>query len=389
MSNAVGSISANPTDGAAQFLKPPKLIVSSVATILVLWFVVAAWLYFGVNTPVEPTRVQTEQSDSAQQRELNEQVRRPLLVTAASGIVVWLTTAIGVIRWRRNLRRQWRITEAKSAGEVEALQRQLAESRDAVEKRAGEVEAFQKQMAAERHKAERLLRETEAQLQDRLTDLTRKLMTLGSELDQRKKYEKNLSEQRLSLESSKTVLELHVQERTLAVQQLQQRHELILNSAGDGICGLDMNGKVAFVNPAVACLTGWSREELIGKTEAEVFHGNNSAPPSKKRRGADFQRHHRTQTGSSDAVPKNGRAIAFQRRARAVCFRGVARPPGAAPQNSGVRRPAQNQVQRVVATRDPRLPGPHARGLRPDAHPDRRSPDLFPSHSQFPAFCTR
>ncbi len=200
-----------------------------------------------------------------------------MLITAASGIVVWLASAIGVMRWRRNLHHRWRITEARAAGEVKALQRQLTESRQAVEKRAGEVDVLQQQLAAEKHQAGRSLWEAEAQFQDRLADLTRKLATLESELDQRKKYEKNLSEQRLSLESSKTVLELHVQERTRAVQQLQQRHELILNCAGDGICGLDLNGRVAFVNPAVARLTGWSREELIGKTEKEVFHGNNSA----------------------------------------------------------------------------------------------------------------
>jgi PAS domain S-box-containing protein len=278
MSNVVVSINANPTDGVAQFFKPPKLIVSSVAVILVLWLAVAVWLYFGVNKPLEPPPVQIKQSDSAPQQELNDQLRRSLLITAATGITVWLATAIAVILWRRNLRRQWRIAAAKSASEVEALQRQLrqlAESRHAAEKRAGEVGVLQRQLT-ESQKAEQLLREAEAQFQDRLTDLTRKLSALESELDQRKKYEKNLSQQRQSLESSKTVLELHVQERTLAVQQLQHRHELILNSAGDGICGLDLNGKVTFVNPAVAHLTGWSREELIGRTEQEVFHGNNS-----------------------------------------------------------------------------------------------------------------
>ena len=277
MSSIVGSINANPTDGPARFFKPPKLVVSSVAMILVLWLAVAAWLYFGGNTPVEQTQAQAKQSVSAQQPERNDLHLRPLLITAASGITVLLATAIGVGLWRRNLRRPWRMTEAKSAGEAKTLQRQLVESRDAKEQRAGGVEALQRQLAQSQN-AERLLREAEARFQDRLADLTRKHAALQAELDERKKREKNLSRQRELLESSKTVLELHVQERTLAVQQLQHRHEMILNSAGDGICGLDLNGRVAFVNPAVARLTGWSREELIGKTEAEVFHGNNSAP---------------------------------------------------------------------------------------------------------------
>jgi PAS domain S-box-containing protein len=280
MSNAVGSIGANPIDGAAQFFKPPKLIVSSAVMIPVLWLVVAIWLYVGLGTSLDPTPAPSQPSDLAGQKDLNVQVRRPLLITAASGIAVWLAMAMFIIRWRRNLRQQWQAKEAKSAAEVEVLERRLGESQFAVDKKTGEMEALHKKLAIERNKAEWSLREAEGQFQDRLTELTRKLITLESELDQRKKNEKNLSEQRLSLESSKTVLELHVQERTLAVRQLQQRHELILNSAGDGICGLDLSGRVTFVNPAVVRLTGWSREELIGKTEREVFHRSNPTTPS-------------------------------------------------------------------------------------------------------------
>jgi len=278
MSNTISLISANPADGMSKFLKPPKLIISSLGVLLVLWLAVAAWLCMGLDTPAEPTPAQTEQSDSVPQQQLIEQVRRSLPITAAGGIVVWLVTAIGVMRWRRKLRDKLGPAIAKSANEVKALRLQLAESRGAVEKRAGEVETLQQELAAERRKAERSVREAEANVQDRLTDLTHKLASLESELDQRRKNEKNLSEQRLSLESSKTVLELHVQERTLTVQQLQQLRELILNSAGDGICGLDLNGRLTFVNPAAARLTGWPRDELIGKTKEEVFYGNNHAP---------------------------------------------------------------------------------------------------------------
>jgi len=279
MSNAVVSIKASPADGAAQFFKPPTLIASSAAVILVLWLAMAAWLYFGVSTPVQPPAVQINQHDPAAAQELESRPWRSLLITAATGISAWLATVIPVIVWRGNLRQQWRAREAKSASELEALQRQLrqlTENRHAAEQWAGEVGALQRQLTESRN-AERLLREAEAKVQDRLTDLTRKLQALEAEVDQRKKHEKNLSQERQSLESSKTVLELHVQERTLAVQQLQHRHELILNAAGDGICGLDANGRVTFVNPAVSRLTGWSREELIGRTEEEVFHGKNSA----------------------------------------------------------------------------------------------------------------
>jgi len=73
------------------------------------------------------------------------------------------------------------------------------------------------------------------------------------------------------LESSKTVLELHVQERTGELQKFQQRYELILNSAGEGICGLDTEGRAAFVNPAASKITGLPIAELIGKNEEQIF----------------------------------------------------------------------------------------------------------------------
>src|SRR5882672_3458036 len=94
---------------------------------------------------------------------------------------------------------------------------------------------------------------------------------LRSEMEQLKRAEKSLSQRRQELESSKTVLELHVQERTGELQKLQRRYELILNSAGEGICGLDMEGRATFVNPAVSRITGFAIGDLIGKSEKEIF----------------------------------------------------------------------------------------------------------------------
>src|SRR6266568_3322875 len=41
--------------------------------------------------------------------------------------------------------------------------------------------------------------------------------------------------------------------------------KLILDSAGEGIYGLDRDGKVAFINPAAASLLRWQAKEAIGK----------------------------------------------------------------------------------------------------------------------------
>src|SRR5206468_12450015 len=97
---------------------------------------------------------------------------------------------------------------------------------------------------------------------------------LRTELEQLKKAERAFSQRRQELESSKTVLELHVEERSQELQRLQRRFELILNSAGEGICALDLAARATFVNPAVARITGWPSNELIGRTEKDIFGEN-------------------------------------------------------------------------------------------------------------------
>jgi PAS domain S-box-containing protein len=111
-----------------------------------------------------------------------------------------------------------------------------------------------------------------------------KNVQLQTELDQLKRAEKTLSQRRQELESSKTVLELHVQERTGEIQKLQRRYEQILNSAGEGICGLDLEGRTTFVNPAVSRITGFAIKDLIGKSEKEIF-GQNEASGEDKNSG--------------------------------------------------------------------------------------------------------
>jgi PAS domain S-box-containing protein len=106
------------------------------------------------------------------------------------------------------------------------------------------------------------------------TSLEQANAQLRGELEHLKKAERAFSQRRAELESSKTVLELHVEERSQELQRLQRRFELILNSAGEGICALDLAGRATYVNPAVARITGWPSNELVGKTEKEIFGQN-------------------------------------------------------------------------------------------------------------------
>jgi diguanylate cyclase (GGDEF)-like protein/PAS domain S-box-containing protein len=56
------------------------------------------------------------------------------------------------------------------------------------------------------------------------------------------------------------------------LKRLSRQHQLILNSAGEGIYGLDREGTATFVNPAAAALTGFEAEELVGQHLHDVVH---------------------------------------------------------------------------------------------------------------------
>lgn len=50
-----------------------------------------------------------------------------------------------------------------------------------------------------------------------------------------------------------------------ALERLRHQNELILNSAGEGICGLDARGRTTFVNPAASRMVGYELKELLGQ----------------------------------------------------------------------------------------------------------------------------
>lgn len=55
-------------------------------------------------------------------------------------------------------------------------------------------------------------------------------------------------------------------------ERLARRDELILSSAGEGIFGLDLEGKTTFVNPAAARMLGYRVEELMGQPMHGLLH---------------------------------------------------------------------------------------------------------------------
>jgi PAS domain S-box-containing protein len=53
---------------------------------------------------------------------------------------------------------------------------------------------------------------------------------------------------------------------------LEERSRLILGSVNDGIVGLDAEGQLSFVNPAVTALLGYSEAELLGQNMHVLMH---------------------------------------------------------------------------------------------------------------------
>jgi len=217
-----------------------------------------------------------------------------LLPASAGGALGVLAILAGARKLRRNLLLMLRGKETGWQKVLSGLQVQCAESR----------------------RAEELLQQARAEADERAgkaDDLNAKLRT---ELDQLKQAQKAFWQRRQELESSKTVLELHVQERTGELHKLQSRYELILNSAGEGICGLDLDGKATFVNPAVSKITGWSISELIGKTEEEIFgkNGTSAGEASKNRTSGERIFHRKDGTClpveyEKTSIHENGREL--------------------------------------------------------------------------------
>ncbi len=57
-----------------------------------------------------------------------------------------------------------------------------------------------------------------------------------------------------------------------ALQGVRHLNKLILESAGEGVYGLDAEGKTTFVNPAAERMTGYTAKEMIGHCQHKLVH---------------------------------------------------------------------------------------------------------------------
>lgn len=54
--------------------------------------------------------------------------------------------------------------------------------------------------------------------------------------------------------------------------EFERQNQLILNAAGEGIYGVDREGRATFVNPAAERMLGWKAEDLVGRNIHELIH---------------------------------------------------------------------------------------------------------------------
>jgi PAS domain-containing protein len=69
---------------------------------------------------------------------------------------------------------------------------------------------------------------------------------------------------------------LRFAQETSVRKEAEERTRLILESTGEGLFGLDTDGRATFVNPAVCEMLGFKPEELVGQAVHNLIHHSRS-----------------------------------------------------------------------------------------------------------------
>ena len=109
-----------------------------------------------------------------------------------------------------------------------------------------------------------------------LGELERQLTETSKELTAAKDdFEQRVERRTFEISVANASLNREIAERIQAeneTRRIKRRMELILESAGEGIFGLDIDGKVTFVNKAAALMLGWEPEALTGQAHHGLIH---------------------------------------------------------------------------------------------------------------------
>ena len=114
------------------------------------------------------------------------------------------------------------------------------------------------------------------QLTEAQAELARQLAEANEELRQtRDDLEQRVERRTFEISVANASLNREIAERIQAeneTRQIKRQMELILESAGEGIFGLDMEGNVTFVNKAAARMLGWEADDLVGQAHHAIIH---------------------------------------------------------------------------------------------------------------------
>ncbi len=128
--------------------------------------------------------------------------------------------------------------------------------------------------------------ELERKVQERTAELLEANQKLKQEIQERKQIEKKLQEAHDQLEqrvqertaelsATNQQLKTEINERKLveaALERLSRQTQLILECAGEGIFGLNLEGDTLLVNPAAAKMLGYEVDELMGRNQHSIIH---------------------------------------------------------------------------------------------------------------------
>jgi len=106
-------------------------------------------------------------------------------------------------------------------------------------------------------------------LQEELDRASRELET--TKVSQEERVERRTFE----ISVANAALNREIAERIQAeaeMKRIKHQMELILESAGEGIFGLDAKGNMTFVNKAASLMLGWESQELTEKSHHEMVH---------------------------------------------------------------------------------------------------------------------
>src|ERR1700730_173281 len=84
-------------------------------------------------------------------------------------------------------------------------------------------------------------------------------------------------QERYLLERSLSISSREMQELSGSLRGERDRLAAILRSLGDGLCSLDVDGRVLFTNPQVELMLGWTEAELVGSDLLAMVEASASA----------------------------------------------------------------------------------------------------------------